>query len=104
MEKVSCTERKTNEQVLIQVGEKRELISRVMKIKKRWIGHVIRGNGLLKEVIEGRMDGKRPRGRKRLGMLNELKEDGYASMKRKVEDRGLWRMWMPKRTCRMTEH
>ena len=40
----------------------------------------------LREVIEGRMIGKRPRGRKRLGMLNEfLKESSYAEIKRKAE-------------------
>src|SRR6218665_1899426 len=32
----------------------------------------LRGESLLREVIEGRMIGKRPRGRKRLGMLNEF--------------------------------
>ena len=41
---------------------------------------------------------------KRLGMLNELKEDGYAKMKRRTENRGLWRKWMPKWTCLKTEH
>jgi hypothetical protein len=32
------------------------------------MGHILRGDGLLKEVIEGRMEGKRIRGRPRLGM------------------------------------
>ena len=73
------------------IGERRQLIRRIIKTKKRWIGHVLRGIGLLKEVIEGRIDGKRPRGRKRLGMLSDLKEDGYAKMKRRTENRGLWR-------------
>ena len=104
MEKVSWTERKRNEEVLTMMGERRQLIRRIIKTKKRWIGHVLRGNGLLKEVIEGRIDGERPRGRKRLGMLSELKEDGYAKMKRRTENRGLWRKWMPKWTCRKTEH
>ena len=35
----------------------------------------IRGNVLLKNVIEGRTDGKRPRGRTRIGMPIDLKED-----------------------------
>ena len=96
MEKVSWTERKINEEALTMMGERRQLIKRIIKTKKRWIGHVLRGNGLLKEVIEGRIDGRRPRGRKRLGMLSELKEDGYAKMKRRTENRELWRKWMPK--------
>ena len=56
MEKISWVERKTNEEVLIMVEEKRELMDRIMNTKKRWIGHVIHGNGLLKGVIEGRID------------------------------------------------
>ena len=40
---------------------------------KSWIGYVLRGNGLLKEVIEGRMERKRARERTRLGMLDEIK-------------------------------
>ena len=32
---------------------------------KRWIGHILRGDGLLREVMEGRIVGKRPGGRKR---------------------------------------
>ena len=55
---------------------------------------------MLKEVIEGRIDGRRPKGRKRIGMLNDLKEGGYATMKRRDENREKWRNWMPRRTCR----
>ena len=100
MEKVSWVDRKTNEEVLIMVDEKRELLNRITRTKKRWIGNIIRGNGLLKDVIEGRIDGKRPRGRKRIRMLSDLKENGHANMKRRNENRELWRNWMPRRTCR----
>ena len=104
MQKVSWVERKTNEDVLIMVDEKRELLDRITKTKKRWIGHIVRGNDLLKEVIEGRIDGRRPRGRKRIGMISELKEDGQSNMKRRSDNREIWRSWMPRRTYRQTEH
>ena len=61
----------------------------------RWIGNVLRGEGLLKEVVEGKMEGKRPRGRPRKGMLDELKKGSYIDMKRRAEDRQLWRSWVP---------
>ena len=70
-------------------------MDRVIRSKKKWIGHIVRGDGLLKEVIEGRMDGKRPRGRKRIGFLNLIKKGTYGEMKRRAEDRGVWRRWMP---------
>ena len=75
----------------------------IWRRKKNWIGH-IRGESLLKEVIEGRMIGKRPRGRKRLGMLNEFrKEASYAELKRKAENRKEWKPWKP-RTCLTAEN
>ena len=33
--------------------DKRTLIDIIRSRKKKWIGHVLRGNGLLKEIIEG---------------------------------------------------
>ena len=41
----------------------------IVKRKKAWIGHVVRGDGLLKLVIEGRMEDKRSMGRPRMGMM-----------------------------------
>ena len=98
MKKVSRKEKKINEEVLTMKGEKRLLMGKIIKTKKRWVGHLERGNGLLKEIIEERIGGRRPRGRKRLGMLGELKEDGYAKIKRRTENRGLQKEWMPKWT------
>ena len=40
--------------------------------KKHWIRHIRRGGGLLKGVIERRMEGKRVSGRRRKGMLDVL--------------------------------
>ena len=53
------------------------------------------GEGLLKEVIEGKMEGKRPRGRRRIGLLDESKKGSYVDMKRRAEDRQMWRNWVP---------
>jgi len=38
------------------------------------------------------MEGKRPRGRPRIGMLNELKGGSYGQMKRRAEDRRGWKL------------
>src|SRR6218665_759978 len=88
MEKISWRDMKTNEEVLQTVQEERCLMEVIWRRKKNWVGHILRGESLLREVIEGQMIGKRPRGRKRLGMLNEfLKESSYAELKRKAENR-----------------
>jgi len=46
---------------------------------------------MLRTVLEGRMKGKRPRGRKRIKMINDIMTGTYAQMKRRAEDRGEWR-------------
>ena len=51
--------RKIIEEVLKMADEKRELLDRITKAKKRLIGHIICGDGLLKEIIEGIIDGIR---------------------------------------------
>jgi len=104
MEKVSWRDMKTNEEVLQMVQEEKSLMDVIWKMKKNWIGDILRGESLLKEVIEGRMVWKGPRGRKRLGMLNEfLKEESCAELKRKTENRKEWRTWKP-RICLTAEH
>ena len=50
----------------------------------------MRGEGLLKQVLEGRMEGKRPRGRSRMGMIDDIKEGSYVKMKRRAENRAEW--------------
>ena len=77
----------------------------MLERKKKWVGHVLRGEGLLKEVIEGRMEGKRPRARPRTGMLDDLLmiwqvngkkvREKYGQMKRRAEDRHEWGKWVP---------
>ena len=104
MERVSWRDKKSNEQVLQDVGEERSMVQTVVKRKKNWIGHVLRGEGMMKDVMEGRIEGKRCVGRRRQSMLHELMEGGsYVQMKRKAEDRELWKKWIP-RTCLRAEH
>jgi hypothetical protein len=95
LEKISWTEKLTNEEVLKRVGEERQLVQLLRNRQKKWIGHVLRGDGLMKEVMEGRMEGKRGRGRPRAGMLDNLIEDSYVEMKRRAENREEWRKWVP---------
>ena len=58
----------------------------IAKRKKAWIGHVMRGDGLLKLVIEGRIEDKRPNSRPRMGMIDDIMMGSYEHMKRRAQD------------------
>jgi hypothetical protein len=53
MEKISWTDRVRNEEVLHRVKE-RNILHTIKRGKANWIGHILRRNGLLKHVIEGK--------------------------------------------------
>ena len=103
MARVSWKDKKTNEEVLQMVNERRSLLQTILERKKNWIGHVLRGEGLMMEVMEGRMEGKRGKGRKRIGMLEDIIVNSYVETKRKAQDRSEWRSWLPW-TCPRAEH
>ena len=76
-----------------------------------WIGHVLRRNCLLQQVIEGNIKGQievtRRRGRKRKKLLDDLKDRrGYCQLKEDALDRTVWRNRFEQRlwTCRLTDY
>ena len=94
--KISWTEHVTNEEVLLRVNEQRNILHEIRKRKANWIGHILRRNCLLNQVIEGKIKGEmevtRRRGRRRKKLLDELKDRrGYSHLKEEVLDRTMWR-------------
>ena len=58
MEKISWTDHVRNEEVLLRVNEQRNILQEIRKQKANWIGHILRRNCLLKQVIEGKIKGE----------------------------------------------
>ena len=61
-----------------------------------WIGHILRRNCLLKQVIEGKIEGEmevaRRRGRRHKKLLDDLKDRrGYSHLKNEALNRTIWR-------------
>ena len=54
MEKISWTDHVRNE----EVKEQRNILHEISKLKANWIGHILRRNCLLKQVIEGKIKGE----------------------------------------------
>ena len=82
MERISWTEHRTIEEVLKKVEEKRSLMNIIRTRQKNWIGYILRGNSLQREIMEGRMERKRGRGRPRQKLINWMMEDGYGKLKK----------------------
>ena len=58
--------------------------------QKNWIGHVLRGNSLQREILEGRMEGARGRGRPRQKIMDWMIEDESGKLKEKAQHREEW--------------
>ena len=72
------------------------ILHAIRKQKANWIGHILRRNCLLKQVIEGKIKGEmevtRRRGRRRNKLLDDLKDRrGYSHLKEEALDRSMWR-------------
>ena len=85
-----------NKEVLLRVNEQRNILHEIKKRKDYWIGHILRRNCLLKQVIEGKIKGEmkvtRRRGRRRRKLLDDLKDRrGYSHLKEEALDRTMWR-------------
>ena len=53
MLKIKWSDKITNDEVLLMVNEERMLIPVIRERQKKWIGNILRGDTLLKLVIEG---------------------------------------------------
>ena len=93
LEKISWNDKISNEKVLERVNKKNCLVTTIIQRKKNWIGHVMRGDGLLRDVLEGKMLGKKRAGKPREGMITDLKKElehtWCDEMKRKDEGKEL---------------
>jgi hypothetical protein len=57
LEKISLADHVRNEEVHIRVEEQRNILHEISKLISNWIGHILRRNCLLRQVIEGSIKG-----------------------------------------------
>jgi hypothetical protein len=96
MEKINWTDHVRNEEVLLRVNEQRNMLHEMSKRKANWIGHILRRNCLLQQVIGGKIKGwieaSERRGRRRRKLLDGLKERrGDSHLKEGALVRTVWR-------------
>ena len=89
---VKWSDRVTNESVLEKLHTKRQLQNSIQKRKMKYFGHVKRRGNILTTALEGKIEGKRPRGRPRNMWMTDVKEwtqqSAYACTQR-AADRAL---------------
>ena len=80
--------------MLLQVNEQRNILRAIRKRKANRIGHILRRNCLLKQVIEGKIKGEmdvtRRQGKRRKKLLDDLKDRrGYCHLKDEAVDHNM---------------
>ncbi|KAJ4433517.1 hypothetical protein ANN_15826 [Periplaneta americana] len=69
------------------------MLKLIRKRKRNWLGHWLRRNCLLKDALEGMVNGRRVRGRRRYQMIDNTKIYGsYVETMRKAENKKDWIM------------
>jgi hypothetical protein len=63
-----------NEEVYRRIDEERTLGNTIKDRRTRWIGQTLRDNGFVKNIIEGKIEGKIRRGRPREKYIGQIKK------------------------------
>ena len=88
MERVKWTYKIKNAVVLEIAEEGRIMLELIKKRKRNWLGHWLRRNCLLKDALEGTVQGKTVCCRRRYQMIDNIMINGlYEETKRKAEKR-----------------
>ena len=95
---ISYSDHITNEKVINRIrqaiGPYEDLLTTTKRRKLKWFGHVTRGNGLVKTVLQGTVRGQRKRGRQKKRWEDNITEWTGVKMGeaiRHAEDREGWR-------------
>ena len=94
MEKISWTYHVRNEEVLLTDKKQMNILHEISKRKANWIGHMLRRNFFLPQIIKGKIKGgievTGRQGRRRGKLLDDLKERrGYSNLKEEALGRTL---------------
>src|SRR6218665_279017 len=77
----------TSNEVLKLVEEERSLLTIIRTRQRNWMRHIMRGDSLQREIIKGRMEGKRGRGRPRQKLLDWMMSEEYSKLKEEAQHR-----------------
>merc|ERR1711911_198203 len=91
---MSWKQKMSNAQVLEKFNTKRQLLDIVKRRKMCYFGHIKRHDSIIKDILEGKVEGRRGRGRPRAAWPDNIRswaDCSLAECTRRARDRGLWR-------------
>ena len=95
MLRISWKERRTNDSVMLELNTTRQLLGLVLRRKLSLLGHTHREGGcqLVKTVIQGKVPGKRRRGRPRASYGNNIAKWMGKTMSEVIRETQEWDRW-----------
>ncbi|GFR91494.1 endonuclease-reverse transcriptase [Elysia marginata] len=107
MARISWKEKKNNKEVLEEIGLKHTELMKTTKTRQlAYYGHIRRHQSLQKSIMEGKINGKRQRGRKRKSWLGNIEETTTRRINECCEvalDREEWRRTIASNLWQETE-
>jgi len=80
------------QEALVCAKKTRSILKVIWHAKHRWLGHVLRHENFLYDIIEGKMMGKATQSRKKMELLHDMMEwRDYGQLKDLISDRSIWR-------------
>ena len=96
LKRISWMDKITNEDVLKKVSAKRYVVPTIKLRKISYFGHMVRRDNIHRLLLEGKIEGTRPRGRPRTEWTDNIKEwtkiPQYNELIRRAQDRKKWRI------------
>ena len=95
MLQIKWTDRITNDEVFQRAKEERLLLNILKNGRHSWIGHTVRRNEFVVNILEGAISGKKAVRRPRLQYLKQVARntgtDSYTAMKRMTCNNSRWK-------------
>ena len=81
MLRISWTDKRTNKSILEEIKPSYSLEAMVVKHRLSYFGHIIRSKGMEQEIMLGKVQGRRRRGRQRIRWLEGVTKETGKSLR-----------------------